>query len=135
VNTGEPVQKGTALARQPGGVVTLLFTDIVGSTALKQKLGDKAGLQLIQRHHKLLRRALAQFSGAREIKTAGDSFFVTFPMPSIAVSFALLLQARLRESNANSPTPVQDRVGIHLGEVAFEGGEQPTGLHMRLMPK
>ena len=74
-------------------LAAIVFTDVVGSTALKQKLGDKAGIRLIQRHHELLRQTLQQFAGAREIKTAGDSFFLSFPTPSAAVSFALLLQA------------------------------------------
>jgi WD40 repeat protein/class 3 adenylate cyclase len=111
------------------GVVTLVFTDVVGSTALKQQLGDKAGVELLQRHHELLRQALAQFAAAREINTAGDSFFLLFPTPSAAVSFALLFQMRLQEFNSRSQKPVQDRIGIHLGEVTLEGGEQPVDLH------
>src|SRR5512140_1693602 len=93
------------------GVATVLFTDIVGSTALKQQLGDKAGLRLIQRHHQLLRQLLGGFPGAREINTAGDSFFLAFPMPSTAVSFALRLQTRLRDFNRHNPSPIDDRVG------------------------
>ena len=54
MNTGDPVEREAPPTKQQGGVVTLLFTDIVGSTALKQQLGDKAGLQLIHRHHELL---------------------------------------------------------------------------------
>ncbi len=111
------------------GVVTLLFTDVVGSTALKQRLGDKAGLELLQRHHELLRNALSKFSGAHEIKTAGDSFFISFRTPSAAVSFALALQSALRRFNAECTTPVRDRIGIHLGEVTQEGGEQASDLH------
>ena len=129
MNPGEAAENEAQPPKQHGCVVTLLFTDIVGSTALKQRLGDRAGLQLIQRHHELLRQALAEFPEAREIKTAGDSFFLTFPMPSTAVSFALLLQARLRGFNDRSATRVQDRVGIHLGEVTLEGGEQAMDLH------
>ncbi|MBI2928400.1 MAG: tetratricopeptide repeat protein [Verrucomicrobia bacterium] len=110
-------------------LAAIMFTDMVGSTALKQQLGDTAGLQLIQRHHELLRRTLQQFPGAREIKTAGDSFFLAFATPSAAVSFALLLEVRLRQFNAGSPTPVRDRVGVHLGEVTIEGAAQTLDLH------
>lgn len=74
--------------KRHSGVVTLLFTDVVGSTALKQRLGDKAGLELLVAHHELVRNAVSRCDGAREIKTAGDSFFITFPTPSAAVSFA-----------------------------------------------
>lgn len=105
------------------GVVTLLFTDIVCSTALKQQLGDKAGAALIQQHHALVRQLLADSQGAEEIETAGDSFLLLFPKPSDAVRFALVLQGRLRgESEA---TALQDRIGIHLGEVVIQ--EHKTG--------
>ncbi len=68
-------------ARRQGKAVALLFTDVVGSTALKQQLGDKVGLELLHCHHELVRDALSQFAGAHEIKTAGDSFFIAFPTP------------------------------------------------------
>lgn len=110
-------------------LAAIVFTDVVGSTALKQKLGDKAGIRLIQRHHELLRQTLQQFAGAREIKTAGDSFFLSFPTPSAAVSFALLLQARLRQFNASMAVPVEDRAGIHVGEVSLHGADQALDLH------
>ena len=50
------------------GLVTLLFTDIVGSTALKQQLGDKAGAALIQEQRALVRQLLATCPGAEEIE-------------------------------------------------------------------
>lgn len=54
----------------------MLFTDIVGSTRLKQDLGNRVAVELIQRHHVVVRDLLAQFAGAEEIDTAGDSFFI-----------------------------------------------------------
>jgi len=56
-------------------LVALLFTDMVGSTQLKQELGDAQALRFIQTHHARLRQALAQFPSGTEISTAGDSFF------------------------------------------------------------
>jgi serine/threonine protein kinase len=73
------------------GLVTLLFTDIIGSTGLKQALGDEEAGSLIQRHHALVREILARFSEGQEIETAGDSFFLVFARPSDAVNFSLLL--------------------------------------------
>ncbi len=58
------------------GLVTLVFTDIVGSTQLKQALGDREGVALIQHHRALVRDLLSQFKEAEEIETAGDSFFI-----------------------------------------------------------
>jgi len=103
-----------------GGLLTLLFTDVVGSTALKQQLGDRAGVELLQEHHRLVRQTLSQFAGAEEVLLAGDSFLVLFPMPSEAVKCALALQGRLRQFNQGRAAPVQDRFGLHLGEVVIE---------------
>src|ERR1041385_5630208 len=77
-------------------LVTLLFTDIVGSTALKQQLGDRAAAELFRRHDDLIRQTLRLFTGAEEIETAGDSFLIVFATPSYAVKFGLMLQAQLR---------------------------------------
>src|SRR5437870_981669 len=78
------------------GLLTLLFTDIVGSAQLKQKLGDEAAVALIARHHELVRELRRGFSDAEEIETAGDSFLLVFVRPSDAVKFALRLHAELR---------------------------------------
>jgi len=66
-------------------LVTLVFTDMVGSTALKQQLGDHAGAQLLERHHALARSTLAEFPEGQELSTAGDSFFLVFATPSAGV--------------------------------------------------
>src|SRR5512136_22912 len=87
------------------GVVTLLFTDVVGSTAIKQSLGDNTGVALVQEHHALLRKILKQFPEGQEISTAGDSFFLVFTKPSEAVRFALLLQSGLRQFNQRRVVP------------------------------
>lgn len=67
-------------------LLTLVFTDIVGSTKLKQDLGDLRAVELIQQHHALVREILSDFEGSQEISTAGDSFFVVFAKPSDGVS-------------------------------------------------
>jgi class 3 adenylate cyclase len=61
------------------GLVTLLFSDVVGSTALKQALGDRAGVALLRQHHERVRQVLRDFAGAEVIKTAGDSFLKKSP--------------------------------------------------------
>jgi WD40 repeat protein/serine/threonine protein kinase/class 3 adenylate cyclase len=112
------------------GLVTLLFTDIVGSTQLKQTLGDREAVGRIQRHHALVRELLRAFPDAQEMSTAGDSFFLVFARPSDAVRFALQLQQRLREQGAGDPHAVRDRIGVHLGEVVLEAGEgKPRDLY------
>ncbi|MBI4664565.1 MAG: protein kinase [Verrucomicrobia bacterium] len=102
------------------GLLTLLFTDLVGSTRLKQELGDREAVALIQRHHALVREILVRFKEGEEIGTAGDSFFIVFTKPSDAVQFSLLLQNRLRAQAKGTDRPLLDRVGIHIGEVVVE---------------
>ena len=114
------------------GLLTLLFTDMVGSTRLKQALGDTDGFDRIQEHHALVRETLAGFPDGEEIGTAGDSFFLVFAKPSEAVKFSLLLQSRLRDLSENSSPPLLDRVGIHIGEVIIEerpGEAKPKDLY------
>jgi class 3 adenylate cyclase/serine/threonine protein kinase len=104
-------------SRHKTGVLVLVFTDIVGSTALKQKLGDFTGNALISRHNEVVRELLKDFPESAEISTAGDSFFLVFIRPSDAVRFSLLLHTRLRELSQTTPQPIFIRIGIHMGEV------------------
>jgi class 3 adenylate cyclase len=105
-------------------LLTLLFTDIVGSTKLKQDLGDQRAIELIQAHHDKVRQVLALFPEGEEIDTAGDSFFILFTRPSDATQFALLVQSQVRLLAKETGIPVLDRIGIHVGEVFIdESGE------------
>ena len=80
----------------PTGTITLVFTDIQGSTALWEHFGDdfKALLDL---HNTLFRAAIAEFGGY-EVKTEGDAFMVAFGDAQAAVSMCLAMQERLREA-------------------------------------
>jgi len=110
-------------------LVALVFTDLVGSTQLKTDLGDRAGVGLIQTHHALVRELLQSSSQAQEIQTAGDSFLICFKKPSEAVRFALRLQQMLQQFNQTSARPLEERIGIHLGEVVVgESQARPAGL-------
>jgi len=105
--------------KQPSRVVTMLFTDLVNSTRMKQDLGDVRGTEAIRRHHDFVRKQLAMTPG-QEISTSGDSFFLIFPTPSEAVKFAILLQNRLPLHVNVDGFKIEDRIGIHLGEVFVE---------------
>ena len=105
------------------GLATLFFSDLVGSTQLKQNLGDREAIQLMQAHHAAFRKLLALFPNAEEIDTAGDSFFLIFAAPSDAVRFALLAQARTHALATESGQPLRDRIGIHVGEVFIKAAE------------
>ena len=114
------------------GLLTMLFTDMVGSTKLKQQLGDQEAVGMMQQHHSLVRNILGQFPDGEEISTAGDSFFIVFAKPSDAAKFAVLLQNKLRDLAASVTVPLADRIGIHVGEVMIEeraGSYKPKDLY------
>ena len=103
--------------RHRTSLVTMLFSDIVGSTKLKQTAGDRDAIDAIQKHHAVFREILSDFEEGAEIGTAGDSFFIVFSKPSDAVKFSLLVQARLRQLATETGYLLFDRIGIHVGEV------------------
>jgi hypothetical protein len=82
--------------------LTLLFTDIVDSTKLKQGLGDREAVPVIQRHHTVIREILGQFSEGEEIETAGDSFFIVSTKPSGLYFVSLLENTPTLQSSATS---------------------------------
>ncbi len=109
----------------------MLFTDLVGSTRLKEELGNTEAVRLILEHHGLVRGLLREYPDGFEISTAGDSFFLAFRRPSDAVAFALRLQGRVERWNRGLHAKLLDRVGIHTGEVTVEvdGAGQIHDLH------
>src|ERR1043165_9602870 len=92
----------------PTGVVTLLFTDVEGSTRLLHDLGDGYGAAL-QEHRRRLRAVFADHEGV-EVDTQGDAFFVAFASASNAVAAAADAQRALADG------PIRVRMGLHTGE-------------------
>ena len=90
-------------------LVTVLFTDIVGSTEIAAELGDKRWRDLVRRHHAIVRRELKRFRG-RELDTAGDGFFARFDRPADAIRCACAISDGVRELG------IEIRAGIHVGE-------------------
>jgi class 3 adenylate cyclase len=90
-------------------LMTLLYTDIVGSSARAQELGDRAWRDLLAQHHAAVRRELVRFRG-EERDTAGDGFFATFDGPARAVRCAQAAMEAVR------PLGLELRAGIHTGE-------------------
>ncbi len=111
--------------RHGTGLTSLFFSDIVGSTKLKQELGDRDAVALMQKHHTMFRELLGKIPDGQEISTAGDSFFIVFGKPSEAIKFALQVQAKLRMNARQGiyPVTIRDRIGIHVGEVFIEESE------------
>lgn len=97
---------GIADGRQ---LLTVLFTDIVGSTEKALKYGDRKWQNLLDRHHALVRLELARFQG-QEVDTAGDGFFATFDKAVNAIECASTV------SQAVGVLGIKIRCGLHLGE-------------------
>jgi predicted ATPase/class 3 adenylate cyclase len=104
------------------GTVTLLFTDIEGSTRLLRQLGPDDYGGLLTRHHAIMRAAIDSCSGV-EIKTEGDSFFVLFPRAADAILAATQAQRALAQLEWPGISHVGVRMGIHTGDVRISGGE------------
>ncbi len=94
---------------------TLLLCDLVDSTALVERLGDREAAELIRKHDRLA-RTLADRHGGREIDKT-DGFMMMFDRPVQAVAYALDYQRGLRQLNAAEKTSLSARVGIHVGDV------------------
>jgi pimeloyl-ACP methyl ester carboxylesterase len=97
-------------------LATVLFTDIVGSTAQAAELGDRAWRALLERHHALIRRELVRFRGA-ELDVAGDVFFARFDGPARAIRCAGSITESVRELG------LEVRAGLHTGECEVMGGK------------
>ena len=107
----EPTRKGLDSV-----LASVLFTDIVGSTQRQAAMGDHAWKDLVERHHELVRDALAQWRGV-ENDTAGDGFYATFDGPARAIRCALEISARVRELG------IEIRAGVHTGECEVVDGK------------
>ena len=97
-------------------LATVLFTDIVGSTAKAVELGDARWRELLADHHSLIRRQLVRFRG-RELDTAGDGFFASFDGPARAIRCASAITDSVRELG------LELRAGLHTGECELLDGK------------
>jgi class 3 adenylate cyclase len=101
----------------PDGMMTIVFTDIEGSTELMERLGEEAWLEIIQAHNALVRDVVAKSSGD-VAKSQGDGFMLVFANVSSALSCATELQHAMRRLNdANRAGLVRVRIGVHTGNV------------------
>lgn len=97
-------------------LATVLFTDLVGSTAQANELGDRRWRDLLEQHHAAVRGELTRFDG-RELDTAGDGFFATFDGPARAIRCARAIVDAVRRLG------LEVRAGLHTGEVEVLDGK------------
>ena len=97
-------------------LTTLLFTDIVGSTGMAERLGDRSWKQVLASHNEAVRSLLEMYRG-REVDATGDGFLATFDAPARAIACALAI------STASRDLGVDVRAGVHTGEVEVASGD------------
>jgi pimeloyl-ACP methyl ester carboxylesterase/class 3 adenylate cyclase len=114
----EPLWQGGSWPEpEPDRVLaTVLFTDIVESTARLAQVGDRRWRELLAEHHQVVRGELARFAG-REVDTAGDGFFATFDGPARAIRCAKQIVSAVQ------PLGLQLRAGLHTGECEVINGK------------
>lgn len=113
-------------ARLPSGAVAVdsafravMFTDIVESTAMTQRLGDALSVEMVRSHDSLVRRALRRASGS-EVKHTGDGIMASFEDVVGGVDCACEIQRAFDSFNRESAEKLHVRIGVHCGEPVAE---------------
>jgi class 3 adenylate cyclase len=114
-----------APAADDRALVTLLFTDIVGSTELAEQLGDRRWRELLEAHRARVRDELRRHRG-REVDTAGDGFLAAFDGPARAIRCACAITEALNEIG------IEIRAGVHTGEVELLAGGRLGGIAIHI---
>ncbi len=119
---------------EPGAFRTILFTDVEGSTALTDRLGDAKARELLREHECMVREALKTHGGS-EVKTMGDGFMTSFSSATRALECAIAIQKAFDERNRSLPAhpealegraePIKVRIGLNAGEPIAE--DDPDG--------
>jgi len=105
--------------REPGGLVTILFTDVEGSTALTQRLGDAKAQEVLRTHNRIVRDALEAHTGS-EIKHTGDGIMASFSSATRALECAIAIQRAFAEHSESAEEPIRVRIGLNAGEPVAE---------------
>jgi class 3 adenylate cyclase len=116
------------------GIVTLLFTDLVGFSQLLEELGDDSADRVRRQHLRLLRAQVERFRG-QEVKNLGDGVMAVFPSALDAARCAIAMQQAVRAHNRDEGPSLKLRIGIHTGEPVREDDDyfgQPVVVAKRL---
>ncbi len=114
----------------PDGTVTLLFTDIIGSTPINERLGDKRWLEVLREHNAIVREHVSVHQGY-EVKMEGDGFMLAFSSARRGIDCAMAIQRGIAERNASADEPFEVRAGLHTGEAIQDAGDF-YGKHVNL---
>ncbi len=111
--------EAAAPSREAGGLVTIIFTDVEGSTALTQRLGDAKAREVLRMHERIVRDALKAHRGS-EVKTMGDGFMASFASATRALECAIAMQRAFAAHNESAEEPIRVRIGLNAGEPIAE---------------
>jgi class 3 adenylate cyclase len=100
----------------------IVFTDIVGSTDLTQRVGDRRAMEIVRSHDRIAREAIARHGGT-EVKHTGDGMLISFVSVTAAIEAAIELQQRVQEHSATADVPFEVRIGAAAGEPVTENGD------------
>jgi class 3 adenylate cyclase len=121
---GDGASAAASVAQAAGQAsVTILFTDMEGSTVLTQRVGDAAAQKVVHAHNRIVRQELTAHGGT-EIKHTGDGLMVSFPSATSGVECAVAIQQRLAAYSDEHPdVALRVRVGLNAGEPVAERGD------------
>ncbi len=105
-----------------GAFRTILFTDVEGSTAITDRLGDAKAREVLREHERIVRQALKAHGGA-EVKTLGDGFMASFSSATRALECAIAVQRSFAAHNESAEEPILVRVGLNAGEPIEEDAD------------
>jgi class 3 adenylate cyclase/pimeloyl-ACP methyl ester carboxylesterase len=118
LGVGEETKAKTEAA-VAGAFRTVLFTDVEGSTALTQRLGDAKAREVLREHERIVREALRAHGGS-EVKTMGDGFMASFSSATRALECAIAMQRAFAAHSESAKEPIRVRVGLNAGEPIAE---------------
>ena len=120
-------------------ISALIFTDIVGSVALQQKLGTNAYTRYVSRHDEIIKECLSTVPDAKILNETGDGFLIRFTDPSDAVNTALRLQYRLSLEKCEGES-INVRMGLNMGLITEmdetnRGATRAVGMPINLVAR
>ena len=101
---------------------TILFTDMVGSTNITQRLGDAKAMELVRAHDLIVRGHLAECAGT-EVKHTGDGIMASFASVARAIECAIAIQQAFDRHSTSAEHPILVRIGVSAGEPVAEGDD------------
>jgi class 3 adenylate cyclase len=104
------------------GTITLVFTDIEGSTALNGSFGDQAWIEVLRAHNAVVEGLTREHAGT-VVQRVGDGYMLVFPAARRALRAALAIDARIQATFNDPGSPIHLRIGIHTGEVIRQANE------------